>query len=264
MREITQALLASNQKIDDNVLRYKSTTIESERSEIERDITRQSINLRKDCIEFLVKNSKSLASVMVLYQTYPNGQSIFGGKDDHLYFSHAADSLSVVYPTSPHVEYLVNSVGEYHKQAYRLANLINASHTLPEIKLPNIYGDEEKLSDLVGKKYVLLVFWSAADASSAFINKELKELYEKYKDKDFEIYQVSLDLDRNLWLNRVIETNLPWVNVRDGLGPARSVSARTYQVNTLPYNFFIGKDGVPTFKNLWGSQLEDKIKEVIK
>ncbi len=265
VREISQALLTTNQVIEDNVLRYKSTTVESERREIDRHINRSLIDLRRRCIEFLVRNSKSLASIMVLYQTYPNGQSIFGEKNDHLYFSQIADSLSVAHPTSPHVKQLVDNIGEYRQRALRVADLINKSdNSLPEINLPDMYNNDKKLSDLLGKKSVLLVFWSASDPSGALINRELKDIYEKYKDKDFEIYQVSLDVNKSLWLQKILETNLPWINVRDGAGPARSIPARTYKVSVLPYNFVINKEGIPVYKNIWGDQLDKKIGEVTK
>ncbi len=262
--EINQALMETNQTIDDLILRYKATTIESEREEINILLNQRFVHLRRHCVEFLVRNSKSLASVMVLYQTYPNGQHIFGGEHDYLFFNKVADSLKTVYPTSPHVKQLVNSIDDYNQRTYRLANLVKTSKSIPEVNLPDIYGNKQSLADLVGKKTVLLVFWSASDPSSAMINRELKELYSKYKNQDFEIFQVSLDLDKTLWLERVIETNLPWINVRDGAGPTRSVPALTYQVKVLPSNFLINLDGVPEYKNLWGNQLESKIKEVLE
>lgn len=264
LKDINIASLEANKATDELTLRYNSTTIDEERLEINREMNTQYINLRKKCVEFLVNNKNSLAAISVLYQTYPNGQPVFGGKSDHLFFTNISDTLSVLYPTSDHVRNLSNSVKEYRRSTSSEQSVMTYREGLPDIVLPDIYANEKKLTDLMGKKAILLMFWSVSDPQTAAINRELMHIYSEYKDKDFEIFQVSLDTDKSYWLQSVIQSNLPWISVRDQNGPTRSIAARTYQVNVLPFNYLINKEGIPVYKNLWGNDLAEKIKEVTK
>ena len=68
---------------------------------------------------------------------------------------------------------------------------------------------------------------------------QLRELYNKYHDRGLEIYQVSLDGNRNFWTQRC--EHLPWVSVfcEEGAG---SAFINLYQVYTLPYYFLIDRN----------------------
>ena len=108
----------------------------------------------------------------------------------------------------------------------------------PDITLPDVKGQKVRLSD-VDAKVILVQFWTATEAAQKMFNMDvLKSLYDDFHGKGFEIYQVSLDPDKNLWANVVKEQNLPWINVCDALG-ARSQYAALYNLPALPATFII-------------------------
>ena len=97
-----------------------------------------------------------------------------------------------------------------------------------------------KLSE-VDSKVVMIYFWSAEDAAQKMFNLDfLKSVYEDYHAKGFEIYQVSLDVDKAKWARVVKEQNLPWINVCDSRGSA-SPYVMTYNIGAIPAAFIISE-----------------------
>ena len=95
-----------------------------------------------------------------------------------------------------------------------------------------------KLSD-VDAKVIMVYFWSSANASQKMFNLDfLRSIYEDYHDKGFEIYQVSLDIDKAAWARVVKGQNLPWINVCDSRG-ASSPYVSLYNLGALPSAFVI-------------------------
>jgi thiol-disulfide isomerase/thioredoxin len=131
----------------------------------------------------------------------------------------------------------------------------------PEIVLPDPYGTEKSLSSLTGK-YVLVHFWAGANSGSRVINPVLAELYQKYKNKGFEIYQVSLDQDRTAWLDAIDQDKLNWINVSDLKGCNMAVAA--YNIRTIPYNYLLDKNGVIVAQNLQGPELNKVLTGIFK
>jgi thioredoxin-related protein len=70
---------------------------------------------------------------------------------------------------------------------------------------------------------------------------ELRELYNKYKSRGFEIYQVSLDRSKLLWEDA--SANVPWISVRDESG-ANTSYISSYNVQSIPTMFLMDKKGV--------------------
>ena len=66
----------------------------------------------------------------------------------------------------------------------------------------------------------------------------LRDLYNKYHTRGFEIYQVALDPDEHFW--KQTTAALPWVSVRDEEGP-NSRTLQTYNVQSLPEYFLIDR-----------------------
>jgi hypothetical protein len=105
---------------------------------------------------------------------------------------------------------------------------------------------------------VLLTFWASQDENSRRENRHLKKLYNGYKSKGFEIYQVSLDKSKILWESAIAQDGIDWVSVSD-LQASNSYAARVYNVSSIPSNYLISRDGDIIGKDLFGSLLDEKL-----
>ena len=213
--------------------------------------------------KFVMDNPFSMASVYALYQK-------FNDKDQQYIISEfqpmkvAASALNSVYPSSEFVKQLYANALQWLKteQNAKLQQFIKEhGENSPNISLPDPYGKEVSLLSFRGK-YTLLHFWAGASDGSRVINSVLCELYNKYKNKGFEIYQVSLDTDRTAWVNAIDDDKLIWTNVSDLKGCNQAVMA--YNIKTLPYNYLLDKEGSVIAQNLKGPELNKLLSEILK
>lgn len=130
----------------------------------------------------------------------------------------------------------------------------------PEIALPNPEGDIKKLSDLRGK-YVLIDFWAAWCKPCRAENPNVVRMFNKYNDKGFEVFGVSLDRDREDWIQAIEDDQLNWTQVSD-LQYFNSEAATIYQIQAIPASYLIDPDGKIIAKDLRGPTLERKLEEL--
>ncbi|RYG32810.1 MAG: TlpA family protein disulfide reductase, partial [Chitinophagaceae bacterium] len=133
--------------------------------------------------------------------------------------------------------------------------------TAPDIKLPGPDGSEIALSSLRGK-YVLIDFWASWCGPCRQENPNVVRLYNKYKDQNFEIFGVSLDKDKEKWLQAIQKDNLTWIHVSD-LKFWQSEAAGLYNITSIPATVLIDPQGKIIAKNLRGQALEEKVAELV-
>mgnify|MGYP003300352863 CR=1 FL=1 len=107
-----------------------------------------------------------------------------------------------------------------------------------DIDLRDIQGTDRRLSDLKGK-VVMLDFTAYSSPNSKERIMQMRELYETYRHRGFEIYQVSFDPNEHYWKTSC--QNLPWICVFDPEG-IRSINVGLYQLRTLPSYFLIDRN----------------------
>jgi peroxiredoxin len=139
---------------------------------------------------------------------------------------------------------------------------INVGDKAPEIALPDPTGKIIALSSLRGK-YVLIDFWSSWCGPCRRENPNVVKMYQTYKDKGFEIFGVSLDMNKEQWLQAIEQDGLTWTHVSD-LGYWNSVVVPQYQISGIPATFLLDKEGKIIARDLRGAELEAKLKEVLK
>ncbi len=216
---------------------------------------------------FVMDNPRSFASYYALFQRLSDGNMVLNvmNENEQVWFSTVATSLNILYPESPRVKQLYNyvlSAKARERQGKLMQELEEkAEETIPDIREKNINGEEIALSSSRGK-VVLLSFWASWDKDSRRENMRLKDIYQDYHKQGFEIYQVSLDRSKVLWENAIKRDELPWINVSD-LQYTNSYPAKLYNINQLPANYLISRDGEIIGKNLFGDMLRDKLEEVL-
>lgn len=208
-------------------------------------------------ISFIIEHKSSVAAVYALYQRLPGDTTLSGSEvTDAIHYRTVLEAVSQKYPNAPLVQKLKLDIE-------RMAVLQSVEvRSYPELKGPDMYGNEQTLSSLEGN-VILVDFWSAASGFSNPTNADLKEVYKKYEPKGFRIYQVSADISKAAWVTAVVDQHLPWVSVCDFKG-AVSPMVLAYNVKKLPANFLIDREGNIVAKNLYGKALEKKLAEMFK
>ncbi|KJF41793.1 TlpA disulfide reductase family protein [Draconibacterium sediminis] len=211
---------------------------------------------------FVRENPFSMASVLALYQKFGTDDPSFIVRDLQV-MKTAASALNSIYPKSEQVQALYNNTLQIvrEKQSADMKKFIQEQgDNSPDIVLPDPAGNEVALSSLRGK-VVLLQFWAAVDRASRIQNPVLVEAYNKYKRKGFEIYQVSVDVNRAEWVDAIDQDKLNWINVGDMEGSR--LAAAVYNVQSVPFNYLLNKEGEIVAKNLKGPALDKALAQLL-
>ncbi len=122
-------------------------------------------------------------------------------------------------------------------------------------------GNPVKLSSLFGS-YLLVDFWAAWCGPCRAENPNVVDAYKKYHDKGFDVLGVSLDRDKDKWLEAVEADELTWTQVSD-LQYWQNDDAKLYGVNSIPGNFLLDKEGIILARNVRGEDLHKKLAELM-
>ncbi len=131
----------------------------------------------------------------------------------------------------------------------------------PDLAFPDPDGNIRKLSDLRGK-VVLLDFWASWCRPCRGENPHVVAMYQKYHDKGFEVFSVSLDRDKESWKRAIAADGLVWPNHVSDLKYWSSEAARTYGVSSIPSTFLLDQNGRIIAKNLRGEALTKALQQI--
>jgi thiol-disulfide isomerase/thioredoxin len=132
----------------------------------------------------------------------------------------------------------------------------------PDIMLKDTAGNEITLSSLKGK-YVLIDFWASWCGPCRIENPNVVSAYNKYKDKGFTIYSVSLDQDMARWKKAILVDKLSWPYHVSELKGWNSKVCQEYNITSIPNNFLLDPDGKIIAIGLRGENLHHTLQQFL-
>lgn len=202
--------------------------------------------LREASQQLIVANPRSLSAYYAVFMKQ-GGEYVWDVFDpsDRRMFQAVATSFQTWMPEYERTKTLCGQVRDvmYAERSARqqqavLQMIDDAENAFLDIALTDEQGVVRSLADLRCKVVVLDFSAIEMEQSMGYVF-ELRELYNRYNTSGLEIYSVSLDRNKLLWEDGVV--NLPWVNVYAGENAVEVLTR--YNVQSLPTLFLLDRKG---------------------
>lgn len=173
----------------------------------------------------------------------------------------------------PKNRFVLERIADYHKdQGNAELELEYRKKYVPGLKYLGKMVPDFSATDLDGKpisieayrgKVVLVDFWAVWCGPCVAEMPNVKKVYEKYKDKGFDVIGISLDSDEARLRDFLKENDIPWRQTFSGKG-WNSPIAQQYGIYSIPNMWLIDKEGKLISNKARGAKLESLVAEALK
>ena len=155
----------------------------------------------------------------------------------------------------------------HHLHALDRFETVKPGQKAPELEYADPSGKTLKLSELTKNRIVLLDFWASWCGPCRAASPRVVQIYNTYSNKKFKnakkgftVVSISLDRDKQAWIDAIKKDNLSWpYHMCDFKGKP----ALTYGVQFIPQSFLIDEKGniIGQYNSL--EQAEDQLKKLL-
>ena len=93
-------------------------------------------------------------------------------------------------------------------------------------------------------------------------NPNVVAVYNEFNEAGFDVLGVSLDNDKEAWVQAIADDQLGWTQVSD-LAYWSNAVAQLYAVRSIPANFLLDSEGTIIARGLRGEDLRGKVAELL-
>ena len=216
--------------------------------------------------EFIEEHPSSLTTLMVVNRKLGRAE-ILDEDEDFEYFHKLDSALMIRYPDNDHA---LDNHERVEKIRLRKFDRFEAEKKMQiGMKAPNIVMKDTadnfvSLRDIVfnGNDYVVIYFWAGWNAKSRQDNKTLVSLYNEFRKYKIEIFGVSLDENKKVWIGAIKLDKLPWIQGSDMLALNSPVMKAYNLSGELPFYYIVDKKREIVYKDKDLNKIIRKLKEL--
>ncbi|MES2268099.1 MAG: TlpA disulfide reductase family protein [Bacteroidota bacterium] len=159
-----------------------------------------------------------------------------------------SDDLSKAFYSLPNKSQL----NRWGKEVRYVIDSTMVGGVLPALNTVDTTGAPFNIQAYKGK-YVLLDIWASWCIPCRKENPNIQKIAEKYRQKNFEVVSISVDLNKIAWQKAIAEDHLTWKQVIDA-NSSDKILTKLY-IPSIPANFLLDKQGKIIAKNIYGEEL---------
>lgn len=261
LKELVMSMITKSDLIDksktlldslENLQNDSLLTIEKQRNQ----------SLTKDLDDYLSKFIDTCKDPVITIFAIGNSRS-----NDEQTMKQRLDKLTKRFPEHKGIAEMIafynkNLAAEKQQQNSPQPNKPGVGSIAPDFTMNDTEGNPFSLSQLRGK-YVLVDFWASWCGPCRGENPNVVAAYNNYKDKNFSVLGVSLDDEKDAWMNAIKKDNLTWKHISDLKG-WRSAAVNLYGFDGIPYNVLIDPAGKIIATELREGALDEFLSKTLK